>query len=102
EGEFGLLLGRLGGGRGTASGRSGGHGHRRGGRDAPLLLEQLHQLGRLHDGERAERFSNLVQVCHRNRSFNDASRGTQRVELPYDVSRGQAAFSLFAWSTRAS
>src|SRR6266496_2215416 len=60
DGELRLLLHWRGGGGGPATGDH----HRRGGRDAPLLLELLDQVRRLHDGERGELVDDRVQVCH--------------------------------------
>src|SRR5204863_4301117 len=65
EGELRLLLGRL--RRGASGGtrcRASGHGDGGGGGNAPLLLEHLHQLSRLHDGERRQLVGNCVQVSH--------------------------------------
>ena len=42
----------------------GRHGHRRGGGHAPLLFEQLRELGRLHHGEARELVHDCVQIGH--------------------------------------
>ena len=59
--ELGLLLG---GGGGAAAGRHRGHGDRRRGGDAPLLLEQLGELGGLHHREGGERVGDCVEIGH--------------------------------------
>ena len=68
DGELGLLFGGFGrSGRGGA--RRGGHGHRRGGGDAPLLFQQLGELGGFQHGERGEVFDDLFEVGHGSSSF---------------------------------
>ena len=52
-------------GRGGGGAAARGHHHRRGGGgDAPLLLELLHELGGLHDGEAGELIDDRVEIGH--------------------------------------
>jgi hypothetical protein len=61
------------GGSATA-GAGGGNRHRSGGRNAPLLFEQLRQLGRLEDGELRQVVYDLCQISHFSVSFKGSNR----------------------------
>src|SRR6185503_17904454 len=59
--EFGLL----GGGGGSATGRGGGGGgHRRGGGNAPLLFQELGQVGGFQDGQGGQVINELFDLRH--------------------------------------
>ena len=62
DGELGLLLDRR-GGRGRSA-RRGGNRDRCGGRDAPLLFQELRELRGLQNRQAGELVSQLRQVCH--------------------------------------
>ena len=57
------------GGRGRGGAAGGHHGDRSGGGDAPLLFEQLRQLGRLEDGELRQFINDLRKISHFLASF---------------------------------
>src|SRR5690606_679801 len=61
--ELGLLLGR-GSSSAARSTACGSNRHRRGGGDAPLLLEHLRQLSRLEDGQARQVFYDLGEISH--------------------------------------
>ena len=67
--ELGLLLDRSGGG----GARSGGDSHGGGGGNAPLLFEQLGELGGLQHGEGGEVFDDLFEIGHCVTSFEFGS-----------------------------
>src|SRR5665648_476046 len=60
DGEFRLLLGS---GFAAAS-RSGHHGHRRGGGNAPLLFEHFGELGRLEHRQARKVVYDFLKICH--------------------------------------
>src|SRR3990172_4106356 len=103
--ELGLLLDRGSRGRGAR------HHHRRGGsRDAPLLLELLHQIRGLHHREAGELVDDRVQISHGPFPF-PVRRASARRPLCWTGASGAPAvtyrqafssWSLRAPSTRAS
>ena len=64
DGELGLLFGGFGRSRATTGARSGGHGHRSGGGDAPLLFQHLGELGGFQDGQGGEVVHQFFKLRH--------------------------------------
>ena len=83
----------------------GGHGHRRGGGDAPLLFQQLGELGGFQNGQRGEVFDEFFEVGHGLGSFRARAmewRVTFR-RRPWRRRRAKtrASWPAGAWTTPA-
>src|SRR5204862_4376834 len=68
DGELGLLLGGFSRSSGGATG-GGGHGDRRGGGNAPLVFEQLGELGSFQNGQGGQVVHQLFKIGHVMRSL---------------------------------